>query len=56
MTLIQGYLELLENLTPTNKLDLISKLSLSVKSDLNKKRKPSISHLELGNLIKLLMK
>ncbi|MBI5214520.1 MAG: hypothetical protein HY960_02075 [Ignavibacteriae bacterium] len=30
-TLIDGYLRLLENLSPSNKLELISKLTLSVK-------------------------
>ena len=38
-TLIEGYLRLLDNLSPTNKLDLISKLSLSVKSDISDKKK-----------------
>lgn len=37
--LIEGYLRLLENLSPGNKLDLISKLSLSVKTDVSKRRK-----------------
>ena len=32
-SLIDGYLKLLSNLSTTNKLDLISKLSLSVKTD-----------------------
>jgi len=36
-TLIDGYLSLLENLSPGNKLDLISKLTLSVKTDIGKK-------------------
>lgn len=36
-TIIDGYLELLENLSPSNKLDLISKLTASVKSDLTSK-------------------
>lgn len=31
-TLIDGYLRLLGNLSPSNKLDLISKLSLSMKN------------------------
>lgn len=33
-TLIEGYLRLLNNLSPDNKLDLISKLTLSIKSDI----------------------
>lgn len=38
-TLIEGYLRLLENLSPSNKLDLISKLTLSVKTDVTDKKK-----------------
>lgn len=38
-TLIEGYLRLLENLSPDNKLDLISKLTLSVKADFTNKKK-----------------
>jgi len=37
-TIIDGYVELLENLSTNNKLDLISKLSTSVKTDLTKKK------------------
>jgi hypothetical protein len=37
-TIIDGYIELLDNLSPDNKLDLISKLTASVKTDLNKKK------------------
>ena len=37
-TLIEGYIALLGNLSPDNKLDLISKLTASVKTDLTKKR------------------
>ena len=38
-TLIEGYLRLLDNLSPSSKLDLISKLTLSVKTDItNRKR------------------
>jgi hypothetical protein len=37
-TIIDGYLQLLDNLSPTNKLDLISKLTASVKSDLTDKK------------------
>jgi hypothetical protein len=37
--LIDGYLELLKNLDPGSKLDLISKLTKSIKSDLKAKRK-----------------
>jgi hypothetical protein len=33
-TIINGYVGLLENLSPDNKLDLISKLTASVKTDL----------------------
>lgn len=35
-TLIKGYLNMLQNLSPNNKLDLISKLTLSVKTDFTK--------------------
>lgn len=38
-TLIDGYLRLLNNLSPSNKLDLISKLTLSVKSDITDRKK-----------------
>lgn len=38
-TLIDGYLRLLDNLSPTSKLDLISKLSLSVKTDITDRKK-----------------
>ena len=38
-TLIEGYLRLLDNLSPNNKLDLISKLTLSVKTDITDKKK-----------------
>lgn len=38
-TIIEGYIRLLDNLSPSNKLDLISKLTLSVKSDIVKKKK-----------------
>lgn len=38
-TLIEGYLRLLDNLSPSNKLDLISKLTLSVKTDVTDKKK-----------------
>jgi len=37
-TLIEGYLQLLHNLSPNNKLDLISKLTLSVKTDITDKK------------------
>ena len=36
--LIEGYADLLENLSPNNKLDLISKLTESVKTDLEDKK------------------
>ena len=38
-TLIEGYLQMLDNLSPSNKLDLISKLTLSVKSDITNRKK-----------------
>lgn len=38
-TLIECYLRLLNNLSPNSKLDLISKLTLSVKTDIADKRK-----------------
>lgn len=38
-TLIEGYLRLLNNLSPSSKLDLISKLTLSVKTDITDTRK-----------------
>lgn len=34
-TIIEGYLRLLNNLSPDSKLELISKLTLSVKKDIN---------------------
>jgi hypothetical protein len=37
--LIEGYLKLLENLSPDNKLDLISKLTLSMKTESTRNRK-----------------
>jgi len=37
-TLIDGYLQLLDNLSPGNKLDLISELTASVKSDITNKK------------------
>ena len=37
-TIIEGYIGLLDNLSPDNKLDLISKLTKSVKFDLSKKK------------------
>ena len=37
-TLIDGYLQLLDNLSPADKLALISKLTLSVKADNTKKK------------------
>jgi len=38
-SLIEGYLRMLENLSPGSKLDLISKLTLSVKEDMTKSKK-----------------
>ena len=37
-TLVEGYFQLLDKLTPDNKLDLISKLSESVKTDFSKRK------------------
>jgi len=37
-TIINGYVGLLENLSPDNKLELISKLTASVRTDLGNKR------------------
>jgi hypothetical protein len=37
-TLIDGYVGLLDNLSTNNKLDLISKLTASVKTDLTNKK------------------
>jgi hypothetical protein len=36
--IVDGYFGLLDNLSPTNKLDLIAKLTASVKSDLKPKK------------------
>ena len=38
ITLVEGYLQMLKNLSIDNKLDLISKLSISVKSDISDNR------------------
>lgn len=37
-TLVEGYLRLLSNLSLNNKLDLISKLTLSVKTDITERK------------------
>lgn len=37
-TIIEGYLQLLNSLSPSSKLDLISKLTASVKSDITNKK------------------
>jgi hypothetical protein len=37
-SIVDGYIGLLDNLSPSNKLDIISKLTESVKTDLSKKR------------------
>ena len=37
-TLVEGYVDLLDNLSTDNKLELISKLTDSVKSDLSEKK------------------
>jgi hypothetical protein len=39
--IIEGYLGLLDNLSPSNKLDLISRLSASIKTGLTDKRSAS---------------
>ncbi len=36
--IIEGYLGLLDNLSPSNKLDLIARLTASVKTDLTTKK------------------
>lgn len=36
--IVDGYIGLLDNLSPDNKLDLISKLTVSVKFDLSNKK------------------
>jgi hypothetical protein len=36
--IVESYLGLLDNLSPSNKLDLIAKLTVSVKSDLKPKK------------------
>ena len=38
-TLIDGYMQMLDNLSPSNKLDLISKLTQSVKTDITDRKK-----------------
>lgn len=38
MTLIEGYADFLENLSTSDKLDLISKLTASVRTDLTNKK------------------
>jgi hypothetical protein len=37
-TIVDGYVGLLDNLSPANKLDLIAKLTASVKTDLKNKK------------------
>ena len=37
-SLIDGYIELMDTLSPSSKLDLISKLTLSIKSDITDKK------------------
>ncbi|MCP9767111.1 hypothetical protein EGI22_04260 [Lacihabitans sp. LS3-19] len=36
--IVEGYLGMLDNLSPSNKLDLIAKLTASVKTDLKPKK------------------
>lgn len=38
-TLIEGYLQMLDSLSPSSKLDLISKLTQSVKTDITDRKK-----------------
>ena len=38
-SLVEGYIRLLDNLSPSNKLDLIAKLTLSVKTDITDRQK-----------------
>lgn len=38
-TIVDGYLQLLDTLTPLNKLDIISRLSESMKIDITDKKK-----------------
>lgn len=38
-TLVDGYLKLLQNLSPSSKLDLISKLTLTLKVDITKRKR-----------------
>ena len=38
-SIIEGYLRLLNNLSPDSKLDLISKLTLSVKKDIGSQKR-----------------
>ncbi len=37
-SIVEGYIGLLSNLSPNSKLELISRLSVLVKTDINKKR------------------
>lgn len=37
-TIVDGYIRLLDNLSPDNKLDIISKLTASVKTDLSTRK------------------
>ena len=37
-TIVDGYLKMLDNLSPSDKLDLISKLTASVKSDITNRK------------------
>jgi hypothetical protein len=58
-TIVDGYVGLLDNLSTNNKLDLISKLTASVKADLNDKKssfKKLLVHLTQQNLPKKLLK
>jgi hypothetical protein len=49
-SLIEGYLRMLENLSPGSKLDLISKLSSSIKTDIAGNHSVSINLSAHGNL------
>ncbi|MEJ7682680.1 MAG: hypothetical protein WKG06_33450 [Segetibacter sp.] len=54
--IIEGYLRLLDNLSPSSKLDLISKLTASVKSDITNKKTLSKKLLVHFNQKRVLMK
>ena len=51
-TLIDGYLQLLNNLSPNNKLDLISKLTQTVKTDIGERKNSFYKSFGLGSQTK----